>query len=58
MELINFCTRNVEVIDAEADQYQMIALYNVTDIPLMVYNITNSNDDKVFIMKLPEDGKH
>lgn len=57
MELERFCTTNVEVIDSEADQYSIIALHNIFGIPVTLFNLTNSPSEKVYILKVPEDGK-
>ena len=55
-ELHRFCTTNVEVIDAETDDIQISALYNMLDIPIKIYNLTNSSDEKVFIIRMPDSG--
>lgn len=57
MELQRFRTRQIEVIDAEADDIQISVLYNMLDISLKIYSLTNSNDEKVFVIKLPDSGR-
>ena len=53
-ELLQFCNREVEPIDSEADQLQIVAVFNYFEIPLRIFYIDNSNTDKVTCLSLPE----
>ena len=58
VEALNrFCTSNIEVIDADADEYQIIGLHNVFEIPIRIYNLSNTSTEKVYIFKLPDNSK-
>ena len=56
-ELQRFCTRRIEVIDADADDIQISVLFNMWDVPIKIHNLSNSTDEKVFTLKLPDSGK-
>lgn len=52
--LINFCQTEVEPIDSEADQIQIVALFNYFDVPIRIFYIDNSAGDKVTCLSLPD----
>lgn len=53
-ELLQFCQREVEPIDSEADQIQIVAIFNYFGIPLRIFYLDNSNTPKVTCLSLPE----
>lgn len=53
-ELNNFCSREVEPIDCEADHIQIMALYNLFNVSLRIFYIDNNNKDEPTILSLPE----
>lgn len=56
-ELQQFCTSRIEVIDADADDIQISVLFNMFDIPIKIHNLSNSTEEKVYTLKLPDSGK-
>jgi ubiquitin thioesterase protein OTUB1 len=53
-DLRAFCTREVEPIDAEADQIQMISLFNVLEIPVRIFYVDNSGQPLPTVFSLPD----
>lgn len=53
-ELLQFCQREVEPIDSEADQIQIVAMFNYFEIPIRIFYLDNSNVDKATCLSLPE----
>lgn len=53
-ELKQFCMRDVERIDAEADQIQIISLFNLFEIPIRIFYLDNSPGDVPNVFSLPE----
>ena len=52
--LIQFCQREVEPIDSEADQIQIMALFNFFNIPLRIFYIDNSKGNQATCFSLPD----
>lgn len=53
-ELKQFCMRDVERIDAEADQIQIISLFNLFGIPIRIFYLDNSSGNIPNVFSLPE----
>lgn len=53
-DLKAFCTREIEPIDAEADQIQIISLFNVLEIPVRIFYIDNSSQPVPTVFSLPD----
>ena len=53
-ELKQFCSREVEPIDAEADQIQIIALFNLFEVPLRIFYLDNNNAESPTVLSLPD----
>lgn len=53
-EMKQFCMRDVERIDAEADQIQIISLFNLFEIPIRIYYLDNNNSDLPTVFSLPD----
>ena len=53
-QLLHFCQTEVEPIDSEADQIQIVAMFNYMGIPLRIFYIDNSSSAKVTCLSLPE----
>lgn len=53
-DLKSFCMREVEPIDAEADQIQIISLYNLWEIPVRIYYLDNNPNDVPTVLSLPD----
>jgi ubiquitin thioesterase protein OTUB1 len=53
-DLKAFCNREIEPIDAEADQLQMISLFNVLEIPVRIFYIDNSSQPFPTVFSLPD----
>ena len=53
-DLRSFCSREVEVLDAEADQLQIIALFNLLDIPLRIFYLDNNPSSLPTVFSLPD----
>lgn len=53
-DLKNFCSREVEPIDAEADQIQIISLFNLFEVPLRIYYLDNNPNEVPTVMSLPD----
>lgn len=56
VNIVSYCAKNIEVIDADADDLQISALFNLLDFPIKIYNLTNSTDENVYVRKLPDSG--
>jgi ubiquitin thioesterase protein OTUB1 len=53
-ELKRFCSREVEPIDAEADQIQIMGLFNAFDIPIRIFYVDNGPQEVPTVVSLPE----
>lgn len=53
-DLKQFCMREVERIDAEADQIQIISLFNLFEIPIRIYYLDNNNNEVPTVLSLPD----
>jgi len=49
-----FCSKDVEPLDAEADQIQIISLFNLFEIPLRIYYLDNNNSTTPTVFSLPD----
>lgn len=53
-DIKNFCTREVEPIDCEADHIQITALFNLLNVPLRIFYIDNTDQEEPTVLSLPE----
>lgn len=53
-DLKQFCASEVEPIDAEADQIQIISLFNLFEIPIRIYYLDNNPNEVPIVLSLPE----
>ena len=53
-DLKQFCAREVEPIDAEADQIQIISLFSLFEIPIRIYYLDNNPNEVPTVLSLPE----
>jgi len=53
-DLKAFCTREIEPIDAEADQIQIISLFNVLEVPIRIFYVDNSTQTVPSVFSLPD----
>lgn len=54
LELKNFCMKEVEPIDAEADQIQIISLFNLFEVPIRIYYLDNNANELPNVLSLPD----
>ena len=53
-DLKQFCSREVEPIDAEADQMQIIALFNLFEVPIRIFYLDNNTMELPTVFSLPD----
>lgn len=53
-DLKQFCSKEVEPIDAEADQLQIISLFNLFEIPIRIYYMDNNQNEIPTAFSLPD----
>lgn len=49
-----FCVGDVETVDVEADQIQIISLFNLFEIPTRIYYLDNKPNEVPIVLSLPE----
>lgn len=53
-QLIQFCQDEIEPIDSEADEIQIVAIFQYFQIPMRIFYLDNSPTPKVTCLSLPE----